>query len=534
MLGYRPKDKVADHYDDNAEFASVLNAVIPEFEYPDWSHLTIAQLLGRIPIEHREKIEDALNGWSLADKKMTPRQEQFVSEHSGEMRSEAVREAIAQVGSEALELARSGNESAARAVMMKAGLSQSITELLLRGWKYESMYHEPEDKPAVCCVVNALAERSYVGRIVQMTGRAVWQEVEPGQIVEHAVSAIGDGWEDLEMAYWASLDGQKTHVAADVPDHDREPWRFANGFVDDVLYYAEGQQKYEEAIAKGDDDLANDILGQYNLAYQKELSGFTLDDYGRAYDEAQAINQKIGRSARIHNALTFEDYPWDKCWRITYDNEGKAVAQKAALLLVREQGVMPNPFVGRVISETQARYVQDNGNDLYSGHLKEMTGELEIGEHYSIRYRRAMGKQRVEVNGKEVGGENTVVEEPAGVDKTVLETPRGPMDRIADALNIGVEIYKKLNVVVPTHDITACVEGSDGRGNAQYSGRIMSIEKTWGLVVQSCGRQTATVHRLADFAGHVPDIGENCDVKYRGGRMIAPTKEREQAQGIDR
>ncbi|MFT3960958.1 LPD7 domain-containing protein [Propionivibrio sp.] len=70
----------------------------------------------------------------------------------------------------------------------------------------------------------------------------------------------------------------------------REPWRLENGVVDDVLYYAEGQEKYDEAIRDGNHALADDISGYYNLAHQKELSGFTLESYARDYDEAHRLN----------------------------------------------------------------------------------------------------------------------------------------------------------------------------------------------------------------------------------------------------
>lgn len=73
----------------------------------------------------------------------------------------------------------------------------------------------------------------------------------------------------------------------------REPWRMENGPVDDVLYYAEGQQKYEEAIGQGDHELAEAIFGAYNLAHQKELSGFTLESYALDYDEAHRLNADI-------------------------------------------------------------------------------------------------------------------------------------------------------------------------------------------------------------------------------------------------
>lgn len=74
-----------------------------------------------------------------------------------------------------------------------------------------------------------------------------------------------------------------------------ESWRFPDGHIDDVLYYAEGQRKYEEALAAGNKELADDVAGSYNLAHQRELSGFTLDSYARDYDEAHQQNIEYDR-----------------------------------------------------------------------------------------------------------------------------------------------------------------------------------------------------------------------------------------------
>lgn len=43
-------DKVADHYDQNPGFASVLNQYLPGFEYPDWSHRTVGDVITRIEL----------------------------------------------------------------------------------------------------------------------------------------------------------------------------------------------------------------------------------------------------------------------------------------------------------------------------------------------------------------------------------------------------------------------------------------------------------------------------------------------------
>lgn len=69
-----------------------------------------------------------------------------------------------------------------------------------------------------------------------------------------------------------------------------DPWRFENGFVDDVLYYASGQRLYEAAVSHGETDEAGHIAGLFNLAHQKELSGFTLESFGRDWDDAHREN----------------------------------------------------------------------------------------------------------------------------------------------------------------------------------------------------------------------------------------------------
>jgi hypothetical protein len=42
---------VFEIYDNDALFADAINTLVPDFEYPDWSHLTL--------IEAREKINDS-------------------------------------------------------------------------------------------------------------------------------------------------------------------------------------------------------------------------------------------------------------------------------------------------------------------------------------------------------------------------------------------------------------------------------------------------------------------------------------------
>ena len=45
---YDESDKVSDHYDSDAEFASLLRDNLPGFEYPDYSGMTVAQVVDRI------------------------------------------------------------------------------------------------------------------------------------------------------------------------------------------------------------------------------------------------------------------------------------------------------------------------------------------------------------------------------------------------------------------------------------------------------------------------------------------------------
>lgn len=45
---YDEDDKVSDHYDSDAEFASLLRDNLPGFEYPDYSGMTVAQVVERI------------------------------------------------------------------------------------------------------------------------------------------------------------------------------------------------------------------------------------------------------------------------------------------------------------------------------------------------------------------------------------------------------------------------------------------------------------------------------------------------------
>lgn len=86
-------DKVADHYDQNPEFASALNRFVPGFEYPDWSYRTIGEVIAEmgkthlspwvgvntvadslgieVPLEHRHYSEQVIHnlrethGWTV-------------------------------------------------------------------------------------------------------------------------------------------------------------------------------------------------------------------------------------------------------------------------------------------------------------------------------------------------------------------------------------------------------------------------------------------------------------------------------------
>lgn len=45
---YNKKTKIADLYDDDDDFSSALTCLIPDFEYPNFSYLTIGEVLSRI------------------------------------------------------------------------------------------------------------------------------------------------------------------------------------------------------------------------------------------------------------------------------------------------------------------------------------------------------------------------------------------------------------------------------------------------------------------------------------------------------
>lgn len=43
-----PETKVADVYDDSEQLREALSTLIPDFEYPNYSHLTLAQVQRRV------------------------------------------------------------------------------------------------------------------------------------------------------------------------------------------------------------------------------------------------------------------------------------------------------------------------------------------------------------------------------------------------------------------------------------------------------------------------------------------------------
>lgn len=45
---YNKKTKIADLYNDDDDFSSALTCLIPDFEYPNFSYLTIGEVLSRI------------------------------------------------------------------------------------------------------------------------------------------------------------------------------------------------------------------------------------------------------------------------------------------------------------------------------------------------------------------------------------------------------------------------------------------------------------------------------------------------------
>jgi len=71
MVGFSLTDKVSDHYDSNADFADGLINMIPDFEYPNWSHRTIAEVLKSVAAPHI--IESSLSGLKVESKHYSER-----------------------------------------------------------------------------------------------------------------------------------------------------------------------------------------------------------------------------------------------------------------------------------------------------------------------------------------------------------------------------------------------------------------------------------------------------------------------------
>ncbi|OJW46229.1 MAG: hypothetical protein BGO63_03935 [Candidatus Accumulibacter sp. 66-26] len=379
-------DKVGRHLDENLAFAQLLPDLVgATFERSAWDSLTIAAALSRFSPAQRNRLEDVLNGAPLqaAGETMTPRQTQFVAEHSGDFRNEGVREVLSDKGPEAMQLMASGNEPAARRLLRKAGLHESTIGVFLAGWRHHFIKHELDDAPAVCCVVNALPHMTYVGRVVSATETHLWQEIEPGQIVEHRR-------EDLESL---------------------------------------------PPMAK-------------------------------------------------QNVTTPGNDPWINSCCIAY-REGRAAVTTAQLVLLHHYSETPEPFIGCIVSSTNKRFVQDNGNSRFSGHLKSMTGELEIGKSYSLTYHGHAAEKSV----------------------TVAPDPR-------ELLAVCTDIFKRLDVVVSHTELSSCIRHE--RENASYSGPILDVDQARGLVIQSLGRRQATAHLLKDFP-EVPDVGSSMDIAYRRG-----------------
>lgn len=393
-------DTVGQHLDGNSVFAQLLPELVGAgFDRSAWESLTIAKALSRFTPAVRNRLEDVLNGAPLkvSDRTMTPRQAQFVAEHSGDFRNEGVREVLSDKGPEAMQLMAAGNEAAARRLLRKAGLHESTIGVFLAGWQHHFMEHELDETPAVCCVVSALPHMTYVGRVVSATETHLWQEIEPGQIVEHRR---------------ADLDS--------VPP-------------------------------------------------MAEQSGA-----GRGND------------------------PWVNSCCIAY-RDGLASVTTAQLVLLNSYSATPEPFIGRIVSSTNKRFVQDNGNSLFSGHLKAMTGELEIGKSYSLTYH------------------------GHAAEKTVAVAP-DPRELIA----ISADIFKRHDVVVAHSELSSCL-GRD-RKNACFSGPILEVDQDRGLVLQSMGRRQATVHLLKDFP-EIPQVGSNMDITYRQGEFSTKQPDLSRGQG---
>lgn len=117
-----------------------------------------------------------------------------------------------------------------------------------------------------------------------------WSAKQAGQVGKEVVALEGAARQSSGREEGSPLFFEITRSGPELDDDKREPWRFANGFVDDVLYYTEGQRLYEAAVSRGDTEEADSVAGLYNLDHQKELSGFTLESFANDWAEAQREN----------------------------------------------------------------------------------------------------------------------------------------------------------------------------------------------------------------------------------------------------
>lgn len=80
--------KVADLYDDDEMLRMALSALIPDFEYPDWSHRTIGQVVGKV-VQYerwgtstgREGIQRTLDSGNAQDQQFLAEGIRMVDEH---------------------------------------------------------------------------------------------------------------------------------------------------------------------------------------------------------------------------------------------------------------------------------------------------------------------------------------------------------------------------------------------------------------------------------------------------------------------
>lgn len=117
----------------------------------------------------------------------------------------------------------------------------------------------------------------------------------------------------------------------------------------------------------------------------------------------EEVNDPYYRQKSPDDRLT----PWANSWNITYkDAQPGTITPAGVILLDRQQmenreSITPNPFVGKIVSETNSNYVQDIGRNTFVSHPKAITGALTIGKAYTIKHRD--GKAQVTENVKSKG-----------------------------------------------------------------------------------------------------------------------------------